>query len=69
MANHPIGTKFKTRGKHSHVCTVTDIHKTYNVAGELVKTVYVATHEFCGQQLIERDICRTTISMGLTDSA
>ena len=65
MDDHPIGTKFKTRGKHPQLCTVTDIHKTYNIAGELVKIAYVATHEFCGQAIIDRDVCRATISMGL----
>jgi hypothetical protein len=64
-----IGTKFKTRGKHPKVCTVIDVHKTYNHAVELVKTAYVATHEFMGQNVIERDICATTIKMGALTTA
>ena len=65
MDDYPIGTKFKTRGKHPRVCTVVDIWKTYNCEGLLVKTRYVATHEFCGDTITERDVVATTIAMGL----
>ena len=64
MTDHPIGTKFKTRGKCPRECTVTDILKTYNHAGDLVSTRYVATHEFMGRAVAEHDICATTIAMG-----
>lgn len=60
-----IGQEFKTSGKHPRVCTVTDIHKTYNNAGELVKTSYVAVHELAGQIVTERDIPATTILRGI----
>lgn len=56
-----IGDKFYSTGKIKNVCTVTDIHKTYNNAGELVKTRYVATHDFCGQQVSDYDVCIVTI--------
>jgi hypothetical protein len=59
------GQKFKTGGKRGDICTVTDIHKTYNGAGELVKTRYVATHEFCGQVITDSDVVETTIARGL----
>ena len=59
------GTQFKTRGKHPRLCTVTDIPKTYNSAGELVETSYVATHDFAGQVVTETGICAATISMGV----
>lgn len=63
-ADYPIGTQFKTRGKHPRLCTVIDILKTYNSKGEHVQTRYVATHELMGQTLIDRDVVRTTIAMG-----
>lgn len=63
--DYPIGTKFMTRGKHPAECTVTDVWKTYNAAGELVQTRYVATHVFCGQTVTERDIVAVTIARGL----
>lgn len=63
-ARFKIGTKYTARGKQKRECTVTDILKTYNSAGELVKIRYVATHEFCGQIITEHDVVETTIAMG-----
>ena len=63
-ARYSIGTKFKTRGKVQHICTVVDILKTYNSKGELVQVRYVATHEFMGQTVTERDVVGATIAMG-----
>ena len=64
-----IGTKFiKQRGKHTNkerVETVTDILKTYNSAGDLVKTRYVATHDFLGQKVTDSDVLGVTIQRGL----
>ena len=63
-----IGTKFiKQRGKvkNDRIETVTDILKTYNLAGELVKTRYVATHDFLGQTVTDSDVCLVTIVKGL----
>ena len=60
-----IGTHFKTRGKAPRICIVTDILKTYNSAGDLVKTRYQASHEFLGQIVTDYDVCATTIAMGL----
>jgi hypothetical protein len=62
---HPIGTQFKTRGKHTRLCTVTDILKTYNAAGALVAIRYVATHQFLGQTVTDGDVVQATIDMGL----
>lgn len=59
-----IGTQYLTRGKHPRLCTVTDVLRTYNSAGELVRLRYVATHEFMGQTLTDSDVCDTTIAMG-----
>lgn len=61
----PIGTVFKTRGKHPNICTVTDILHTFNSKGELVKVRYVATHEFLGQVVTDHDVPGVTIAMGI----
>lgn len=63
-ADYKIGTKFKTRGKHPRICTVTDVLKTYNAKGELVRTRYVAVHEFCGMLVTDPDVCAVTIARG-----
>ena len=65
QTEYPIGTKFMTRGKRPDLCTVVDIYKTYNSAGELVATRYVATHEFCGQTVKDCDVVAVTIARGL----
>ena len=59
-----IGQQFKTAGKHPRLCTVTDILRTYNAAGEHVSTRYVATHEFCGQTMTDNDVLDITIARG-----
>jgi hypothetical protein len=59
------GQKFTTRGKHPRICTIVDIHTTRNSAGHLVRFVYVATHEFCGQTVTDRDVCEVTVARGL----
>ena len=65
-----IGTKFiKQRGKvkNDRIETVTDILKTYNSAGELVKTRYVAEHDFLGQTVTDSDVLGVTIQKGLIE--
>lgn len=59
------GTIFRTRGKHPRTCSVTDVLTTRNLGGELVSIRYVATHEIAGQTVVDRDVCETTITMGL----
>ena len=61
---YKIGDKFMTRGKHKRECTITDILKTYNHAGELVSIRYVATHDFLGQAVTVCDVPETAIAMG-----
>jgi hypothetical protein len=61
----PIGTKFKSRGKHPRECTVVDIFKTYNSKDELVSVRYVAEHQFMGQTVTDTNVLHTTIAMGL----
>lgn len=63
--NIEIGTVYTDTSKRKDVCTVVDIHKTYNNAGELVKTRYVATHLFCGQLVYDYDVVATTIQRSL----
>jgi len=60
-----IGTVFTTRGKHPRLCRVTDILRTYNDAGDLVRIRYVAEHEFCGQTVTDYDVPRTTVALGV----
>lgn len=64
---YAIGTKFKSKGKSPRLCTITDILKTYNSKGELVKTRYVATHNFMGQVVTDYDLPASTIAMGLIE--
>ena len=61
----PIGTTFKSYGKHPLECTITDIWKTYNAAGELVRLRYVATHRYLGQTVTNYDVCHTTVARQL----
>jgi len=67
-ARFPIGTKFKTRHSKTKFCTVVDILKTYNNQGDLVQIRYVATHDFMGGIITDRDVVETTIAMGLVDN-
>lgn len=67
-AKYLPGTTFKTRGKNPQVCTVTDVLVTTNLCGNIVKTRYVATHEFMGQIVTDRDVVETAISMGLVNA-
>ncbi|WP_306049215.1 hypothetical protein [Oceaniradius stylonematis] len=64
----PVGTAFKTRGKHPRLCTVTDYHVTRNLAGEIVKAEYVATFELIGQK-VKGLYPRTTVAMGVVQKA
>ena len=66
-----IGMEFTRRtGKRvGPVETVTDVLKTYNSKGELVQTRYVATHDFCGQTVTDRDLLATTIARALLSDA
>ena len=62
---YPIGTIYMASGKAANLCTITDIHTTHNVAGELVKTRYVASHVFLGQTVTELDIVDVTVARGV----
>jgi len=62
---YKIGTQYRTRDKRKDLCTITDIFRTYNNKGELVKTAYVSTHEFMGQTITCYDVPATAIARGL----
>ena len=65
QAQFSIGTQYKTRHKHPKLCTVVDIHYTYNFKGELVKVRYVAENELLGQKVVDSDVVAPTIARGL----
>jgi len=62
-ARFNIGTQYLSAGKHPKLCTVKDILKTFNAAGDLVRIRYVATHDFAGQ-IIAEEVCDTTVARG-----
>jgi len=64
MNDWTIGTIYTTRDKFPRVCTVVDVYKTYNAAGALVKTKYVATHPFAGGVVTDYDVCAVSIARG-----
>ena len=59
---YQIGTIYMDSGKAANLCTITDIHTTVNLAGDVVKTRYVATHQFLCQTVTESDIVETTVA-------
>lgn len=61
----PIGTMYQTSGKAPRLCSVVDIHRTYDNAGNLVRLDYVTTHIFAGQFIREIGVGETTIARGL----
>ena len=61
----PIGTKYVSRGKHPNVCTITDIYRTYDNNNDLIKTAYVAVHDFMGQTVTDYDVPKATVTMGI----
>ena len=61
----PVGTQYIPTGKNKSVHTVTDFLTTRNLAGEIVSTRYIATHDFLGQSIATYDIVETTIARGL----
>lgn len=64
-----VGTVFlPTRKKNRIPHTVVDILRTYNLAGECVRTEYMCTHTFLGQVVTSYEIA-TTILRGFVVSA
>ena len=63
---YPIGTQFIKQGrKRKDIETVVDILTTTNSKGEVVAIRYIATHDFMGQKIADRDVVGTTIARGL----
>lgn len=61
-----VGQRFVTRHKNPRTCTITDILRTYNSKGDLVKVRYVAEHVGPnGQTVTDHDVPDTTVAMGL----
>lgn len=61
-----IGTQFTLRGcKHKSIWTVEDILTTTNSRGKVVDTRYVASKQFCGQRITDKDFNTLTILVGL----
>lgn len=69
QGRYNIGTTYVSSGKRKDVCTVIDILKTYNSAGECVTLRYVATHLFMGQIVTDHDVVETTIARNLVKAA
>ena len=65
MKTYEIGTQFKPVGKHTPICTVTDILHTYNSKGDLINIRYEASHTFCGQTVTQTNIVAATIARGI----
>lgn len=59
VAKFKIGDTYTNRRKQ--LCEIIDIHRTYNEKGEMMLLRYVVVHEFCGQRVVDRDVCETTI--------
>ena len=65
--NIEIGHKFKTRGKYPKDVTVVDIHDIVSrKTGQIVKTIYIGTHESMGQTLTT-EYLKTSVIMGSTN--
>lgn len=63
-----VGTQYvRSHGKRRDVCTIADFLTTKNLAGEVVQTRYVTTHQFCGQTIIDTDVPETEIARGCAD--
>lgn len=64
---YPIGTTYRQRKNPTRECTVVDQLTTLNSQGEVVSIRYVATHEFMGQLVTDRDVVETSITMGVLE--
>ena len=60
-----IGTQFVKKGIRNEIYTIEDIYTTVNSAGEIVKTVYVASSLFCGQKVFDYEVPAATIARGI----
>jgi len=63
--DYPNGTQFLSWGKNKKLCTVVDKLTTTNRAGHVVQVRYVATHEFCGQNVTDYEVPASSIARGI----
>ena len=63
--NIDIGTRWETAGKYSAICTVSDILKTYNSAGNLIRIEYVSQHSSALGGTTESIDNQTTVARGI----
>ncbi len=63
-ARFSIGDQFIPRGRNQMVHTIQDVYTTINVASEVVRVRYVATHAFMGQPVVG-EFVDATVAMGL----
>lgn len=63
---YPIGTQFIPRSseRNKSVYKIVDCLTMKNIAGEIIKQVYLCEHDFMGQK-IQTQECETTIARGL----
>ena len=60
---YPIGTMYKSyRGRLN---TIRDYYITRNLAGDIVRERYVASHEFFGQLVFDYNVPDTEVARGL----
>lgn len=58
-----IGTHYIN--SKNRLCVIKDILKTFNSKGELIKTRYVAEHDFMGQKIEDNDVLHISIQKGM----
>jgi len=64
-----VGTKFINKHtKRKDIETIVDIYITTNIKGDVIRTSYVATHDFMGSTVTNYDVCASTISRGIINN-
>lgn len=61
----PIGTQYKSAGKHPRICTVEDQMTVLDSLGQVAFRYYTTSHEFAGQRVFEYHVCDTTIARNI----
>jgi hypothetical protein len=63
-AKFPIGMKFiRSTGRQKNgVETIEDIYTTTNSKGKVVRVVYVVSHQYGGQKVIDYEVPASTIA-------
>lgn len=58
----PIGTNYRSSGKHPRICTVEDQMTVLNSNSEVAYRYYTTYHFLNGQKVYEYKVCETTIA-------